>query len=146
MIFPDWGGSPARQAEPEPLPLFTEWAVDWDEGRFALKNGRFYTVTGTEALKIWVGRALRLESERFRYTAWSWDYGNELADLLGGCVDRGVLESLLRRQIRETLTVSPYIRAVDGFSFSQKGSRMEVRFTVHSVYEDFKQEMEVSAP
>lgn len=145
MIFPDWGAAPVP-AEAEPLPLFTEWAVDWDGGRFALKNGRFYTVTGTEALKIWVGRALRLESERFRYTAWSWDYGNELADLLGGCVDRGVLESLLRRQIRETLTVSPYIRAVDGFSFSQKGSRMEVRFTVHSVYEDFKQEMEVSAP
>lgn len=141
MIFPDWGAA-SVPAEKEP-PLFTEWAVDWDEGRFALKNGRFYTVTGTEALKIWVGRALRLESGRFRYTAWSWDYGNELESLLGDCGDRGVLESRLRQYIREALLVSPYIQAVDGFSFSLEGSRMTVRFTVHSVYEDFLSQTEV---
>lgn len=141
MIFPDWGQAPVPRAAE--LPLFTEWAVDWDRGGFALKNGRFYTVTGTEALKIWVYRALRQESERFRYTAWSWDYGNELGTLLGGCVDRGVLESLLRQYIREALLASPYIKAADGFSFSRKGSRMEVRFTVHSVYEDFTAGTEV---
>lgn len=146
MMFPDWGEGPRRRAEPEALPLFTEWAVDWDEGRFALRDGRFYTVTGTEALKIWTARALRLESERFRYTAWSWDYGNELGTLLGSCADGGVLESLLRRHIRETLLVSPYIQAVDGFSFSREGSRMEVRFTVHSVYEEFQQKTEVRIP
>jgi len=140
MIFPDWGAAPVP-AETE-LPLFTEWAVDWDKGRFAEKNGRFYTVTGTEALKIWVYRALRLESGRFCYTAWSWDYGNELGTLLGGCVDRGVLESRLRQYIREALLASPYIKAVDGFSFSREGSRVEVRFRVHSVYEDFTQRAE----
>ena len=113
----------------------TEWAVDWEAGGFALRNGRFYTVTGIEALKIWVYRALHQESERFRYSAWSWDYGNELGTLLGGCVDRGILESRLRQYIREALLVSPYI--------VQKGSRMEVSFTVHSVYEDFRQKTEV---
>lgn len=137
MIFPDWGEGPAERAEEAELPLFTEWAVDWDEKRFAGRDGRFYTVTGTEALKIWVYRALRKESERFRYTAWSWDYGNELETLLGGCTDRGVLESRLRQYIREALLVSPYILAADGFSFRQTGTLMEVWFTVHSVYEDF---------
>lgn len=126
MIFPDWGESPAIRAEEAELPLFTEWAVDWDEKRFAGRDGRFYTVTGTEALKIWVYRALRKESERFRYTAWSWDHGNELETLLGGCADRGVLESRLRQYIREALLVSPYIRAADGFSFRQTGTLMEV--------------------
>lgn len=143
MIFPDWGESPAQEAGGPELPLFTEWDMDWDEGRFALKNGRFYTVTGTEALKIWVCRALRKESERFRYTAWSWDYGNELGTLLGGCVDRGILESRVRQYIREALLVLPYIEAVDGFSFRQAGSLMEVWFTVHSVYEDFTTRTEV---
>lgn len=143
MIFPDWGENPAREDGGAELPLFTEWAVDWDEGRFGLKNGRFYTVTGTEALKIWVYRALRKESERFRYTAWSWDYGNELGTLLGGCVDRGILESRLRQYIREALLVLPYIKAADGFSFRQTGTLMEVWFTVHSVYEDFTSRTEV---
>ena len=144
MIFPDWGECPVTSSSGEELPLFTEWAVDWEAGGFALRNGRFYTVTGIEALKIWVYRALHQESERFRYSAWSWDYGNELGTLLGGCVDRGILESRLRQYIREALLVSPYIKEVDAFSFVQKGSRMEVRFTVHSVYEDFRQGMEVT--
>ena len=94
-------------------------------------------------MKIWVTRTLRPESERFRYTAWSADYGNELASLLGGCVDQGILESQLRQYVRDALLVSPYVREVDGFSFSKEGSRVEARFTVHTVYEEFTQTTEV---
>ncbi len=143
MIFPDWGQTPAEAAAEDDLPLFTEWAVDWKKKCFAIRNGSFYAVTETEALKIWVWRALQTESFRFFYTAWSWDYGNELHTLLGGCVDQGILESRLRQYIREALLVSPYILAVDGFSFRKKGSRMEVRFSAHTVYEDFDYETEV---
>ena len=39
---------------------------------------------------------------------------------------------------------SDLIREVDGFSFSKKGSRVEARFTVHTVYEEFTQKTEVS--
>lgn len=143
MIFPDWGTVPAGAEEAEALPLFTEWAVDWEKKRFALRNGAFYTVSGTEALKIWIARALHPESFRFFYTAWSWEYGNELHALLGGCVDQGVLESRLRQYIREALLVSPYILEADGFSFRKEGSRMEVRFTAHTVYEAFDYQTEV---
>ena len=101
-------------------------------------------VSGDEALKIWVTRALRPESQRFRYTAWSADYGNELTLLLGGCVDQGILESQVRQYVRDALLACPYIREVDGFSFSKKGSRVEARFTVHTVYEEFTQKTEVS--
>ena len=84
------------------------------------------------------------ESQRFRYTAWSADYGNELTLLLGGCVDQGILESQVRQYVRDALLACPYIREVDGFSFSKKGSRVEARFTVHTVYEEFTQKTEVS--
>lgn len=143
MIFPDWGETPVETAGGGELPLFTEWAADWEKGSFAVRDGAFYTVTGAEALKIWIARALRPESERFAYTAWSPAYGNEFSALLGGVTDQGILESLLRQYIRDALLISPYILAVDGFSFSKAGSRTEVRFTVHSVYEEFTQKMEV---
>ena len=136
MIFPDWGTAPDTTPE-EALPLFREWAVDWENGCFALRRGEPYLVSGDEALKIWVTRALRPESQRFRYTAWSADYGNELTLLLGGCVDQGILESQVR-------LACPYIREVEVFSFSKKGSRGEARFTVHTVYEEFTQKTEVS--
>lgn len=142
MIFPDWGSSPVQRAE-APLPLFTEWAVDWESGTFDTRDGDFYTVTGDEALQIWVWRVLQPEIERFRYTAWSHDYGNELGQLLGGVTDQGILESLLRQYIREALLVSPYITEADGFSFSKSGSAVEVRFTVHTVYHEFTQKLEV---
>lgn len=77
MIFPDWGTAPDTAPEAA-LPLFREWAVDWENRCFALRRGEPYLVSGDEALKIWVTRALRPESQRFRYTAWSADYGNEI--------------------------------------------------------------------
>ena len=143
MIFPDWGTAPDTAPE-ETLPLFREWAVDWENRCFALRRGEPYLVSGDEALKIWVTRALRPESQRFRYTAWSADYGNELTLLLGGCVDQGILESQVRQYVRDALLACPYIREVDGFSFSKKGSRVEARFTVHTVYEEFTQKTEGS--
>ena len=66
MIFPDWGTAPDTAPE-EALPLFREWAVDWENGCFALRRGEPYLVSGDEALKIWVTRALRPESQRFRF-------------------------------------------------------------------------------
>ncbi len=142
MIFPDWGTAPAQEME-EALPLFREWAVDWDTGAFALRDGKPYLVSGDEALKLWITKALNPESRRFFYTAWSWDYGNELETLLGGCVDQGILESQARQSIRDALLVSPYIRSVDGFSFEKRGSAVTVRFTVRTVYGSFDQTTEV---
>lgn len=141
MIFPDWA---AVSAETEAaLPLYTEWAVDWEAGAFARRDGKHYTVTGDEALKIWVYRALRPESCRFLYSAYSHDYGNQLAACLSGRTDQGILESLVRREIRDTLLVSPYIRQVDGFSFSRSGGALTVRFAVHTVYEGFTTQTEL---
>ena len=107
MIFPDWGTAPDTAPE-EALPLFREWAVDWENGCFALRRGEPYLVSGDEAL------------------------------------DQGILESQVRQYVRDALLACPYIREVDGFSFSKKGSRVEARFTVHTVYEEFTQKTEVS--
>ena len=141
MIFPDWA---AASTETETaLPLYTEWAVDWETETFAQRNGKPYTVTGDEALRIWVYRALRPESCRFLYSAYSHDYGNQLAACLSGRTDQGILESLLRKEIRDTLLVSPYIQQVDGFGFARSPGGLEVRFAVHTVYEGFTTQTEV---
>ena len=143
MIFPDWGSAPAAPAGSS-LPLFTEWALEPGAEIFSRRNGAFYTVTGIDAVKIWVNRALHPESQRFLYTAWSGNYGNELTALLGTVTDRGLLESQLKQYIRDALLVLPYITAVDSFSFSGSGSLMEASFTVHTVYDDYTQKLEVS--
>ena len=140
MIFPDWGAQTAETVGAE-LPLYTEWAVDWEGGAFALRDGKPYTVTGDEALRIWVRYALDPGNVRFLYTAHSSQYGNQLTARMAEQGD--ILESLLRREIRETLLVSPYITAVDGFAFTQQGSRLTARFRVRTVYGGFQTETEV---
>lgn len=145
MMFPDWGQAETADTGAA-LPLYTEWAVDWDRGAFALRNGKPYTVTGNEALKVWVRCALHPQSCRFLCSAHGADYGNQLAACMASTADAGILESLLRREIRETLLVSPYIRQVDGFAFTREGSCLTVGFTVHTVYEDMTMGMEVLLP
>lgn len=46
MIFPDWGTAPDTAPE-EALPLFREWAVDWENGCFALRRGSRIWSAGT---------------------------------------------------------------------------------------------------
>ena len=138
MIFPDWNEAAAQEAE-EVLPLYTDWAVDWTAGRFALREGQPYLVTGNAALEGWIRCALHPESERYACSAHSGSYGNQLGALLGER-DSGVWESNVRREIRETLLTSPYITGVDHFVFSRWGSRAEVRFTVTTVYGEREQQ------
>lgn len=139
MIFPDWGTAPTETGGE--LPLFREWAVDWDEGRLALKNGEPYLLEGKEALQVWVRLALHLESRRFACSAHSHDYGNELDSLLGRCADSGIRDSQLRRMVRDALLVSPYITEVDGFAVEQSGSAVTVVCTVHTIYDSFETEV-----
>ena len=61
-------------------------------------------------------------------------------------MSQGILENLLTKEIQDTLLVSPYIKQVDGFSFTRQGSRLTVSFTVHTVYEDFTSNTEVLTP
>ena len=142
MIFPDWGEPP--KAGVSDLPLYREWAVDWETGAFALKNGSPYLLSGAEALKLWVKCALHADSVRYLYSAHSADYGNQLAELVGESMDRGILENRLKKEIRETLLVSPYITAVDGFVFARKGAEVTVRFAVHTLYETLDEEVHLS--
>ena len=144
MIFPDWGNAPGATSSDFELPLYQEWAVDWEHGCFALRDGRPYLLSGNPALQIWVRCALHPQSVRFAHSAHSSNYGNRLTAILGSYTDRGILESQLRREIRETLLVSPYIKDVDGFSFAFKGSRLTVTFTVHTIYDDMEGKQEVS--
>ena len=64
MIFPDWGTAP--ETNKSPLPLFREWAVDWESGALALRDGEPYTVEGDEAVKVWVRLALDARCARWR--------------------------------------------------------------------------------
>lgn len=74
-----------------------------------------------------------LNTERYQYIIYSWNYGIELADLFGEPVTYVCPE--LERRIIEALTQDERILLVDAFSFdlSVKG-KVHVTFTAHTVF------------
>ncbi len=76
-----------------------------------------------------------LNTERYQYVMYSWNYGIELLDLYGEPVSYVCPE--LERRITEALTWDDRIQSVDNFEFniSKKGEIL-VTFTAHTVFGD----------
>lgn len=88
---------------------------------------------GQEAMKQAIYKILN--TERYQYVMYSWNYGIELLDLYGEPVSYVCPE--LERRITEALTWDDRIQSVDNFEFniSKKGEIL-VTFTAHTVFGD----------
>ena len=125
------------------LPLFQEVAVDFLTGQPVLEEtGRFRLVTGLEALRVWVWRALQADNCRFAYSAHTDSYGNQLHLLTGRSLPEA--ESRLAGLVRETLLVCPYIKGVERFTFTREEARLMAAFTVRTVYGELTAESEAT--
>ena len=83
-----------------------------------------------------------LNTERYDHLIYSWDYGIELKDLYGEPQYYVIPE--LERRIIEALTQDDRIDDVDGFEFKVEKDKIQVSFTVHTIFGDIEDEMEVS--
>lgn len=69
-----------------------------------------------------------LNTERYQYVIYSWNYGIELQDLFGKPLPFVYPE--LKRRITEALLQDDRITDVSGFSFTHKGGEVSATFTV----------------
>lgn len=107
-----------------------------------LENERVIgNVEGLEAMKQAIFKILN--TERYQYLVYSWNYGSEFQDLFGMPVTYVCPE--LERRITEALTWDKRIKEVTDFSFdtSQRG-KVIASFTVHTIYGDVITEKAVS--
>ena len=94
-----------------------------------------------EAIKQTVFKILN--TERYKYVIYSWNYGVELAELFGQPV-RYVCPEIERR-VREALIQDDRITAVDSFDFDiSKRGVVAVTFTVHTIFGDLEEGMVVN--
>lgn len=98
-------------------------------------------VEGLEAMKQAIFKILN--TERYQYLVYSWNYGSEFQDLFGMPVTYVCPE--LERRITEALTWDKRIKEVTDFSFdtSLRGA-VKASFTVHTIYGDVPAEKVVS--
>lgn len=84
-----------------------------------------------------------LNTERYDYIIYSWNYGVELTDLYGKPIHYICPE--LRIRIAEALVQDDRITSVDNFEFdtSRKGV-VKAKFTVHTIFGDIESEKAVN--
>lgn len=100
-----------------------EYEINFETGKLTGK-----TVTGKEAIKVWIYKALM--TERYKHIIYTWDYGIELKDLINKSFDRDFIESEVQRYIKEALLINDYIIEVNNFSMSFEGTLLTCNFTV----------------
>lgn len=134
-IFPFIDSTETTESDIAELPLLKEYAYDFEKNELLLdENGCTYLVTGNEALRIWILKALT--TERYHYTAYSFAFGSEWQDqLVGNAMNVEVVKLELERFIVETLMANPYIKRLDNFKFEITAAEVIVTFDCTSIYE-----------
>lgn len=98
------------------------------------------TVDGLEAIKQ--AAFCILNTERFDWLIYSWNYGVEFKNLFGKST--GLVKARVKKRIKEALQQDDRIQSVDTFSFESNGRMLHVRFMVHTILGEIVVEKEVS--
>lgn len=114
--------------------MAVEYAWDFEELDFKLKDGKMYLVEGIEAVKIWIWKIF--QTPRYRYVIYSWDYGHELEDLIGLGSSESFIKSEAERFIREAIwpTLNGYVEDIKDLLISLNEDRLSISFTAITPY------------
>ena len=94
---------------------------------------------GMEAIKQAVYKIL--QTERYKYVIYDWNYGVELEDLFGKAVSFVIPE--LQRRITEALLTDDRIEAVTDFSFETEKGSVTATFRVQTIWGDLEAERKI---
>ena len=83
-----------------------------------------------------------LNTERYQYLIYSWDYGVELSDLFGQPYSYVVPE--IERRVTECLMQDDRIKEVNNFSVEKTKNNVHATFTVVTVYGEVESEVNVN--
>lgn len=131
-IFPFISPEVLESGQASELPMFREYAYDFENNRLLLRDGNTYLVEGNEALRIWIFKALT--TERFRYTAYDSAFGSEIHTLIGSPLNSEIVTSELKRFVIEALMVNPYISELSNFQFTRTTSGVQAEFDSTTIY------------
>ncbi|OOM71098.1 hypothetical protein CLPUN_50900 [Clostridium puniceum] len=115
---------PEEEAE---VSIPKEYAWDFEKNDFKLKDGKFQIVEGTEALKIWIWKALK--TSKAIYPIYSDSYGQELESLVGKGISKSLAESEAERLTLECLKENEHILSISNFKADKSKDTLKITFT-----------------
>ena len=115
-----------EQAIPTPK-AYKEYEFNFEAGKL---TGRL--LEGKEALRMWIYKALL--TQRYRYTIYSWDFGQDLDELIGQGYEKGLIKSEVERRIKDCLLIHPDIKECNNFNIRLQQDQLQVDFIVNTIY------------
>lgn len=104
-----------------------EYGIDFATGQL---TGRI--VEGLEAIKVWIW--IVLQTPRYRYFIYSWDYGNEFEDLIGQGYSGEYITAEAQHMTEDCLLINENIQSISDFSVEMKGDCLTVSFAANTIY------------
>ena len=130
MPFAFIDSSNGAQQVTNTLSPFREYEWDIQTHEFVVRNGNINILTGVPALKIWIYKTLL--SQRGRYQAYTWNYGNDLDALVGAAMTRDVLSSEAKRITEEALYTNAHIFNLKNFTAKMEDNTLEIAFVAET--------------
>ena len=104
------------------------------------KNRISGSIDGLEAVRQAIFKVIN--TERYEYVIYSWNYGIELQDLFGQ--PKELVYPELKRRFTEALLQDDRITDVENFSFSEQKGNITVSFTAKTIFGDVDAERTVN--
>ncbi len=130
-VFPFMTGGSATSSA-NALPIFREYAWDFEHDCFIYRDGKHVIVEGKEALKVWIYKTLK--TERYRHPIYSRSYGVELEQYQGKRTNNDETEMEVERYVTEALLVNPYIRRVVSIDHTCEKDVLSMDITLDTEY------------
>ncbi|MBI6873739.1 DUF2634 domain-containing protein [Clostridium aciditolerans] len=114
-----------------------EYAWDFENNDFIMKDGKLVVVEGKDAIKIWIWKALH--TVKLKYSVYSENYGHDLETLIGeGGFSGGLLQSEGKRLVWECLKLNPYIERIEKFDMNFSKDKLDISFIAITSYGEVK--------
>lgn len=105
-------------------------AFDSGESLFLMRDGALIERSGLEAVRQWIDLMLRQQIDRVPIYRSGADTKIGIdRSLLGSRLPSGLMAAEIERNVRETLSYCPAIRAVRDFKITRRGRACHVEFT-----------------
>ncbi len=117
-----------------------EYEIDFETGQ--LTGG---TVEGKEAVKVWIW--LALQTPRYRYYIYTWDYGSDFEELIGRGYTEEYIATETQRMTEDCLLVNEHVQGIKEFSVNMEGSTLTISFVADTIYGEIEfKNQAVAAP
>ena len=117
----------SEQVESKNTDTYKEYEFDFNTGQLTGK-----ILEGEAALKMWIYKALLIK--RYIYPIYTWDYGQDLDELIGQGYEVDYIKSEVERKVTECLMINPKITRCHNFEINLTNDTLHITFMAETTF------------